>query len=90
MIGSRRAVSQPTFTSIRKPEELANVVKRDDDKALYFALKNIAFSYKDLFKYLVEEFYARDVDVAKSRSAQLSDLMEVSEATRYRWRKSGK
>ncbi len=87
---TRRAVSQQTFTSIRKPEELANVVRREDDKALYFALKNIAFSYKDLFKYLVEEFYEDGPDTSRSRSEQLSDLMEVSEATLYRWKKSRK
>jgi putative toxin-antitoxin system antitoxin component (TIGR02293 family) len=78
------------ISSIKKPEDLERIVRRRDDKALYFALKNVDFSYGTLFKYLVKEFYSAQVDVMKSRSAQLSELMEVSEATFYRWKNSRK
>ena len=85
----KRAKSKQ-FMGIREPEELARIVSSKNDKILYFALKNINFSYNALFKYLVEEFYSDEIKTSKSRSKLLSELMEVSESTFYRWKNSKK
>ncbi|NNF36344.1 MAG: DUF2384 domain-containing protein [Saprospiraceae bacterium] len=78
------------FTTIKNPEELERIVSSKNDKKLYFALKNINFTYNALFRYLVEEFYPENLQLSKSRSKLLSELMEVSESTFYRWKKSKK
>jgi putative toxin-antitoxin system antitoxin component (TIGR02293 family) len=74
--------------SVNKPEELESIVRTKSDKLIYFALKNINFTYEALFAYLTKTFYAESMQISMSRSAILSELMEVSESTFYRWRKS--
>ena len=78
------------LTTIKNPEELEIIVNSKNDKKLYFALKNINFTYNALFRYLVKEFYPESLQLSKSRSELLSELMEVSESTFYRWKKSKK
>lgn len=75
---------------VRKPEDLARIVSSKNDKELYIALKHIDFSYDDLFKYLVREFYSDSIQIAKSKSALLSELMEISESTFFRWKNNKK
>ena len=76
--------------SVRHPEDLMSIVTSKNDKQLYTALKNIDFSYNTLFSYLNKEFYSDAVSLSKSKSSMLSELMEVSESTFYRWKKSKK
>ncbi len=78
------------YTTVKKPEELESIVNSKNDKLLYFALKNIHFTYNSLFTYLVKEFYFDSIQISKSKSELLSELMEVSESTFYRWKKSKK
>ena len=78
------------LSATKEPAELAKIVSRKNDKELYFALKNINFTYNALFRYLIKEFYPETLQLSKSRSELLSELMEVSESTFYRWKKSKK
>ena len=75
---------------VTKPEMLENIVSTRNHKTLYEALKNIAFNYTSLYKYLISEFTIDSAQAGRSRSELLSELMEVSESTFYRWKTSKK
>jgi putative toxin-antitoxin system antitoxin component (TIGR02293 family) len=90
MIVVNESTGSVYLSTINKPEELKRLVSSKNDKKLYFALKSINFTYHDLFQYLVKEFYPETLQLPKSRSELLSELMEVSESTFYRWKKNKK
>jgi uncharacterized protein (DUF2384 family) len=72
---------------ITSPEQLEAVVEERNFYRLHIALKNILFSYKDLYIYLNERVL-NDWILESSKAKFLGNLMEVSESTIYRWKNS--
>jgi putative toxin-antitoxin system antitoxin component (TIGR02293 family) len=75
---------------VKSPEALEKLVRQGNALALYRSLQNIGFTYGDLYEYLSESFFEATLQTGKSKATLLSDLMEVSEATFYRWKKSSR
>ena len=66
-------------------------VAHDSDFELYYSLKNLQFSYEQLFHYLNDDLFRNIQKFLKvSKSKILSSMMNVSEATFYRWSKNQK
>ena len=77
----------PDTLQITSPEQLEEVIGERNFYRLYTALKNILFSYKDLYIYLNERILS-DWILEGSKAAMLGNLLEVSESTIYRWKNS--
>lgn len=75
---------------LAKPEDIKDIVRSRNHLVLYHALKNITFRYNSLYKYLLNEFEMSSIEGKRSRSELISELMEVSESTFYRWKTSKK
>lgn len=70
--------------TLDRPKDLENVVREGNHFILYHSLKNIRFSYSQLYEYLVENIYVPES--GKSFADVISQMMEVSESTIYRWK----
>lgn len=81
---------EESSSRVEEPEVLAYLVRNHEDKLLHAALGHVAFTYRKLYNYLVHEFSSGIDRGSRSKAAFLSRLMEVSESTFYRWKKSSR
>ena len=90
MIKETQFNHRENMPTVEEPEALAYLVRHKEDKLLHTALGHVAFTYRTLYAYLVREDSSVMAPGDRSKAAFLSRLMEVSESTFYRWKKSEK
>jgi uncharacterized protein (DUF2384 family) len=73
-------------SGVSEPLVLEGYVHRQNYNTLYRAIRNVAFSYQQLYEYVMSLLTAPGVSLQKPKSEVFGDLMEVSESTVYRWR----
>jgi len=73
---------------LNRPEDLEEILSSQNYSRLYHSLKNINFSYSSMYRYATKALFGENPSRTKSRAALLSDLMDVSETTIYRWKNS--
>ncbi len=71
---------------VNEPIALESYVRQQNYNKLYSAIRHVAFSYQQLYEYIMSWLQVPGITLEKSRSVIISDLMEVSESTVYRWR----
>jgi putative toxin-antitoxin system antitoxin component (TIGR02293 family) len=75
---------------VGEPAELEHYVSRHNYSQLYTALRHIQFTYRKMYAYLSGWLSEVSSLLESSRAEVLSDLMEVSPSTIYRWKTSDK
>jgi len=69
-------------------EDLERVINRGDISNLYYSLKNVTFDYAELYEYLTKNIFIKRNTNYMTRAERIGLVMEVSEATVYRWKAS--
>lgn len=78
------------ISMVGEPDELELYVSRHNYSHLYTALRHVQFTYRKMYTYLSEWLSEVSSLLESSRAEVLSDLMEVSPSTIYRWKTSDK
>lgn len=71
---------------VNEPIALESYVSHQNYSRLYQAIRHVAFSYQQLFEYVMSWLDVPGITLEKSKPVIIGDLMEVSESTVYRWR----
>ncbi len=71
---------------VNEPIALESYVSHQNYNRLYQAIRHVAFSYQQLYDYIMSWLQVPGITLEKSKSVIIGDLMEVSESTVYRWR----
>jgi len=84
----RSYIDEPIVSEsvVSEPAALESYVSHQNYNRLYTAIRHVAFSYQQLYDYMMSWLQVPGITLQRSKSVIIGDLMEVSESTVYRWR----